>query len=71
VLHAAVRVASAELAMPIEASDLRRVGAILERLPAVLGPDRFAAADARGAAMAAREVVHSTQDVIDRVLADI
>lgn len=70
VLHAAVRVASAELAMPIEASDLRRVGAILERLPSVLGPDRCAAAEARGAEMAAREVVHYTQDVIDRVLAD-
>ncbi|MBN2624125.1 MAG: winged helix-turn-helix domain-containing protein [Acidimicrobiales bacterium] len=69
VLHAAVRVASAELAMPIEASDLRRVGAILERLPSVLGPDRCAAAEARGAEMAAREVVHYTQDVIDRVLA--
>ncbi len=69
VLHAAIRVASAELAMPIEASDLRRVGAILERLPEALGPARFADAEARGAAMAAKKVVHSTQDVIDRVLA--
>ena len=32
VIHGAVRVASAELALPIEASDLRRVGAILEQL---------------------------------------
>ncbi len=68
VLHAAVRVASAELAMPIEASDLRRVGAILEGLPEALGPARFADAEARGATMAATEVVRSTQDVIDRVL---
>ncbi len=68
-LHAAIRVASAELAMPIEASDLRRVGAILERLPETLGPVRFADAEAKGAAMAAKEVVHTTHNIIDRVLA--
>ncbi len=68
VLHAAVRLASAELAMPIEASDLRRVGAILEQLPSELGHDRYAAAEARGAAMGADTVVRSTLEVIDRVL---
>lgn len=69
-LHAAVRLASAELAMPIEASDLRRVGAILEQLPDALGHTRHAAAEARGAAMAPDAVVRSTRDVIDRALAD-
>lgn len=69
-LHAAVRLASAELAMPIEASDLRRVGAILEQLPDALGHTRHAAAEARGATMAADTVVHSTREVIDRVLAE-
>ena len=68
-LHAAVRLASAELAMPIEASDLRRVGAILEQLPSALGDTRYAEAEARGAAMAADTVVQSTREVIDRVLA--
>lgn len=68
-VHAAVRLASAELAMPIEASDLRRVGAIFEQLPDALGHTRHAAAEARGAAMAADTVVRSTRDVIDRVLA--
>ncbi len=69
VLHAAVRVASADLAMPIEASDLRRVGAILERLPDALGPDRFAAADARGSAMPAETVVHFAHEVLGRLTA--
>lgn len=68
-LHAAVRLASAELAMPIEASDLRRVGAILEQLPSALGHSRYAEAEARGAAMGADTVVQSTRAVIDRVLA--
>ena len=68
-LHAAVRLASAELAMPIEASDLRRVGAILEQLPSALGHTRYAEAEARGAAMGADTVVQSTREVIDRVLA--
>lgn len=67
-LHAAVRVASAELAMPIEASDLRRVGAILEQLPSALGQARHAEAEARGAAMGADTVVQSTREVIDRLL---
>ncbi len=69
VLHTAVRLASAELAMPIEASDLRRVGAILEQLPSALGRARHAEAEARGAAMGADTVVQSTRQVIDRVLA--
>lgn len=67
-LHAAVRLASAELAMPIEASDLRRVGAILEQLPNALGHARYAEAEARGAAMGADKVVQSTREVIDRIL---
>lgn len=70
-LHAAVRLASAELAMPIEASDLRRVGAILEQLPSALGHTRYAEAEARGAAMGADTVVQSTRAVIDRVLAGV
>jgi hypothetical protein len=53
--------------MPIEASDLRRVGAILEGLPADLGPARHAAAEARGAAMTAKDVVRFTQEVLDAV----
>lgn len=61
--------ATAELAMPIEVSDLRRVGAILEQLPSELGHDRYEAAEARGAAMGADTVVRSTREVIDRVLA--
>jgi hypothetical protein len=70
VLQGAVRLASAELALPIEASDLRRVGAILEQLPHVLGPDRLADADARGAAMPAERVVRYTQHLIGQLLTD-
>jgi len=65
VIHGAVRVASAELALPIEASDLRRVGAILDRLPDALGPERLAAAEARGASMAGDEVVRFALRTID------
>ena len=68
VLHAAVRSASAELAMPIEASDLRRVGALLERLPGALGPEGLAQAESRGTTMPAELVVHFTQQVIDGVV---
>ena len=68
-LHAAVRVASAELAMPIEAADRRRIAVILARLPVDLGPAGFAAAEAEAAYMSANDVVHATQDVIGRVLA--
>lgn len=69
VLHAALRVASAESAMPIEASDLRRVGEILDGLPAALGPVRLAEATALGAGMSANEVVHWAQGAIDRARA--
>lgn len=69
-IRAAVRLASAELAMPIEASDLRRLGAILESLPRALGPCEFAAADARGAAMTSTEVIRATLATIARVLDD-
>ncbi len=69
VLHAAVTSASADTAMPIEASDLRRVAAILDHLPVDLGPARFADAQTKGATMAANDVVRATQDVIDRLLA--
>lgn len=69
VLSGAVRVASAELAMPIEASDMRRVGAILDRLPGALGSEPFADADSRGAAMAPENLVHWTLEVIERILA--
>ena len=51
VLRGALRVAAADLAMPIEASDLRRLAAILERLPDALGVDRLADLEAQGAAM--------------------
>ena len=68
VLQGAVRVASAELAMPIEASDLRRVGAILEQLPNALGPDRLAEAEARGAAMPGDSIVRHTQQLITQLL---
>jgi predicted ATPase/DNA-binding SARP family transcriptional activator len=68
VLHGAVRVASAELALPIEASDLRRVGAILEQLPDALGPTRLADAVARGAAMPGESIVLYTQSLIAHLL---
>ena len=68
VINAAVGVASAQLAMPIEAADLRRVGAILGTLPDDLGPSDFAAADARGAAMTAAEVIHEALAIIDRTI---
>lgn len=68
-LHGAVRVASAEMAMPIEASDRRRVGAILDRLPDALGPDRLADVESLGASMSDAQVVRHAQDIIGRVLA--
>ncbi|MEO6627153.1 MAG: hypothetical protein ABIP03_01150, partial [Aquihabitans sp.] len=68
VLHAAVRVASAELALPIEASDLRRVEALLGNLPDVLGRSGFEAAGERGAAMSAIEVIDATLAMIDRAV---
>ena len=69
VIHAAVKAASAELAMPIEASDLQRVAAILDQLPDALGPVRFADANARGATMTATDIVQFTLDSIDAALA--
>jgi hypothetical protein len=68
VLRGALRVVSADLAMPIEASDLRRVAAILERLPDALGPTRLADAEARGASMSGDAVVHYAQEVIAGIL---
>ena len=68
VLHAAVKVALADTAMPIEAADRRRVAAILGQLPARLGPAGFAAAEAEASSMSANDVVHRTQHVIGRAL---
>lgn len=67
-LRASVRVASAELAMPIEPSDLRRVAAIFEHLPDALAADRLADATTKGEAMSAPDVVRSTKHAIDRAL---
>ncbi|MGD9703296.1 MAG: BTAD domain-containing putative transcriptional regulator [Acidimicrobiia bacterium] len=64
VLRGALHVASADLAMPIEASDLRRLAAILERLPDALGPVRLADLEARGAALSGDDVVHYAQDAL-------
>ena len=61
VLRGALRDASADLAMPIEASDLRRLAAILERLPDALGPVRLAELEAEGAALSGDAVVHYAQ----------
>jgi predicted ATPase/DNA-binding SARP family transcriptional activator len=69
-LQGAVRVASAEMAMPIEASDLRRVGEILEQLPAALGPERLADAESRASAMLGDVVVRHTLATIARILPD-
>jgi hypothetical protein len=69
VLHAAVRIASAEMAMPIEATDGRRVAAILERLPSELGPDGLAAAETEAESMTANAVVATTQRIITQLLA--
>ena len=64
VIHGAVRVASAELALPIEASDLRRVVANLEQLRDALGPGRLSDAEARGAAMRGQAIVAHVQEAI-------
>jgi hypothetical protein len=69
-LQGAVRVASAEMAMPIEASDLLRVGEILEQLPAALGPERLADAESRASAMLDDVVVRHTLATIARILPD-
>ena len=68
VLHGALRVASADLALPIEASDLRRLAVILDQLPSVLGPARTADAESRGAAMSGDAVVYFAQEAIAGVL---
>lgn len=57
VLRGALRVASADLAMPIEASDLRRLDGILGSLPAALGPERMAELEHLGASLTADAVV--------------
>ena len=68
VLRGALRVAAADLAMPIEASDLRRLAAILERLPDALGVDRLADLEAQGAAMSGDALVHYAQEAVARSL---
>ena len=68
VLRGALRVAAADLAMPIEASDLRRLAAILERLPDALGVDRLTDLEAQGAAMSGDALVHYAQDAVARSL---
>jgi hypothetical protein len=64
VLRGALHVADADFALPIEASDLRRLAAILERLPDALGVARLADLEARGAALSADAVVHYAQDAL-------
>ena len=68
VLRGALRVAAVDLAMPIEASDLRRLAAILERLPDALGVDRLADLEAQGAAMSGDSIVRRTQQLITQLL---
>ena len=69
IINSAVKTASADLAMPIEASDLRRVAAIIGRLPMALGTSEHARAEARGARMTANDVVHFALASIDAALA--
>ena len=64
VLRGALHVADADVALPIEASDLRRLAAILERLPDALGVDRLAELEAHGAGLSADGVVYYAQDAL-------
>jgi hypothetical protein len=64
VLRGALHVASVDLAMPIEASDHRRLAAILERLPDALGGTRLAALEAQGAALSGDAVVQYAQNAV-------
>ncbi len=68
VLRGALHVASADLAMPIEASDHRRLAAILERLPDALGGARLAELEAEGAALSGDAVVQYAQNAIAQSL---
>jgi predicted ATPase/DNA-binding SARP family transcriptional activator len=67
-LHGALRVASAEHALPIEASDMRRLAGIREFLPDALGPTALADAEAVGASMPGDAVVRYTREAIADVL---
>ena len=64
VLRGALHVASVDLAMPIEASDHRRLAAILERLPDALGVARLAELEAQGAALSGDAVVQYAQNAV-------
>jgi predicted ATPase len=69
-LHGALRVASAEHALPIEASDMRRLDGIRGFLPDALGPTALADAEAVGASMPGDAVVRYTREAIAEVLGD-
>jgi hypothetical protein len=69
-LHGALRVASAEQAMPIEASDMRRLVVMREVLPDALGPTRLADAEAAGSSMSGDAVVGYARRAIAGVLGD-
>jgi predicted ATPase/DNA-binding SARP family transcriptional activator len=69
-LHGALRVASAEQAMPIEASDMRRLVVMRDVLPDALGPTRLADADAVGSSMSGDAVVGYARQAIAGVLGD-
>ncbi|MAT06054.1 MAG: hypothetical protein CL424_13530 [Acidimicrobiaceae bacterium] len=71
VLHAAVRNALADTAMPIAADDSLRVAEMLGRLPSQLGSQGVDAAEREAAAMSANEVVHHTRHTIDRMLGPV
>ena len=64
VLRGALHVSSVDLAMPIEASDHRRLAAILERLPDALGSARLAELEAQGAALSGDAVVQYAQNAV-------
>jgi hypothetical protein len=50
--------------MPIEASDHRRLAAILERLPDALGGARLAELEAQGASLSGDAVVQYAQNAV-------